>query len=160
VAYTTGQGVYRGTGNTQITRTTSSKSIQRLKGGEGDSSGSDGMKTMGIDFNQSSLAKSTKVPKPLDFVGQQVLISSRSQTENNNALSWRTNPNGHDTEKYRVYLVEGKIQSLLVELSSDSLEYIHRDVEKNRKYKYALVAVDSLNRESEPTYINVEQGGK
>jgi len=160
VAYTTGQGVYRGTGNTQITRTTSSKSIQRLKGGEGDSSGSDGMKTMGIDFNQSSLAKSTKVPKPLDFVGQQVLISYRSHTENNNALSWRTNPNGHDTEKYRVYLVEGKTQSLLVELSSDSLEYIHRDVEKNRKYKYALVAVDSLNRESEPTYINVEQGGK
>jgi hypothetical protein len=159
-AYTTGQGVYRGTGNAQITRTTSSKSTQSLRGRESDISEKDSLETIDMAFDQSFLAKSTKVPKPLNFVGQQVLISSHSQAEHNNVLSWRASPNNQNTEKYRIYLVEGKTQSLLVELSADSLEYIHRHVEKNRKYKYALVAVDSLNRESEPTYINVEQGGK
>jgi len=109
-----------------------------------------------MDLNSSIPANSAKVLKPLSFTGQQVLISSLSQTEHTNVLSWQANPNGQDTEKYRIYLVEGKTQSLLAELSADSLEYIHRDVKKNRKYKYALVAVDSMNRESEPIYINIE----
>lgn len=155
-AYTTGQGVYGGTGSTQVTRTTSSKSKQRLRGGESDISGRDSLKIMGTDLNKSILAKSAKVLKPLRFAGQQALISSLSQTEHTNVLSWQANPNNQSTEKYRIYLVEGKTQSLLVELSADSLEYIHRDVEKNKKYKYALVAVDGMNRESEPIYTKIE----
>lgn len=155
-AYTTGQGVYGGTGSTQVTRTTSSKSKQRLRGGESDISGRDSLKIMGTDLNKSILAKSAKVLKPLRFAGQQVLNSSLSQTEHTNVLSWQANPNNQSTEKYRIYLVEGKTQSLLVELSADSLEYIHRDVEKNKKYKYALVAVDGMNRESEPIYTKIE----
>ena len=155
-AYTTGQGVYGRTGNTQVTRTALSASRQRLRGGESDTSGRDSLNTMGMDLNKSILAKSTKALKPLNFAGQQVLNSSLSQTEHTNVLSWQANPNSQNTEKYRIYLVEGKIQSLLVELNADSLEYIHRDVEKNRKYKYALVAVDSMNRESEPIYTKIE----
>ncbi|TET70923.1 MAG: hypothetical protein E3J44_05130 [Candidatus Aminicenantes bacterium] len=155
-AYTTGQGVYGRTGNTQVTRTALSASRQRLRGGESDTSRRDSLNTMGMDLNKSILAKSTKALKPLNFAGQQVLNSSLSQTEHTNVLSWQANPNSQNTEKYRIYLVEGKIQSLLVELSTDSLEYIHRDVEKNRKYKYALVAVDSMNRESEPIYTKID----
>ncbi|NOR53001.1 MAG: hypothetical protein GQ536_02795 [Candidatus Aminicenantes bacterium] len=155
-AYTTGQGVYGRTGNTQVTRTALSASRQRLRGGESDTSGRDSLNTMGMDLNKSILAKSTKALKPLNFAGQQVLNSSLSQAEHTNVLSWQSNPNSQNTEKYRIYLVEGKIQSLLVELNADSLEYIHRDVEKNRKYKYALVAVDSMNRESEPIYTKIE----
>lgn len=155
-AYTTGQGVYGGTGSTQVTRTTSSKSKQRLRGGGSDISGRDSLKIMGTDLNKSILAKSAKVLKPLKFAGQQVLNSTLSQTEHTNVLSWQANPNNQSTEKYRIYLVEEKTQSLLVELSADSLEYIHRDVEKNKKYKYALVAVDGMNRESEPIYTKIE----
>ena len=154
--YSTGQGVYGRTGNTQVTRTASSKSKQRLRGEQADTSGSDGLKTMGMDLNQSILAKSTKVLKPVNFASQQVLNSSLSQTEHTNFLSWQANPNSQNTEKYRIYLVEGKIQSFLAELSADSFEYIHRDVEKNRTYKYALAAVDSMNRESEPIYTKIE----
>ncbi len=154
--YTTGQGVYGRTGNTQTARITSSKNIQRLRGGERDIPEKDRLETIDMAFDKSILAKSTKVPKPLNFAGQQVLISSLSQTEQANVLSWRANPNSQNTEKYRIYLVQGKIQNLLVELSADYFEYIHVDVEKNRKYKYALVAVDSSNRESEPIYINIE----
>jgi len=155
-AYTTGQGVYGGTGSTQVTRTTSSKSKQRLRGGESDNSGRDSLKIMDTDLNKSTLAKSAKVLKPLKFAGQQVLNSSFSQQEHSNVLSWQADLNGQNTEKYRIYLVEGKTQSLLVELSADSLGYIHRDVEKNKKYKYALVAVDGMNRESEAIYIKIE----
>lgn len=155
-AYTAGEGVYGKTQNTQVNRTVSSKIKQRLRGGESDTSGRDSLNTVGMDLNSSIPANSAKVLKPLSFTGQQVLISSLSQTEHTNVLSWQANPNGQDTEKYRIYLVEGKTQSLLAELSADSLEYIHRDVKKNRKYKYALVAVDSMNRESEPIYINIE----
>ena len=155
-AYTTGQGVYGRTGNTQVTRTALSASRQRLRRGESDTSRRDSLNTMGMDLNKSILAKSTKALKPLNFAGQQVLNSSLSQTEHTNVLSWQANPNSQNTEKYRIYLVERKIQSLLVELNADSLEYIHRDVEKNRKYKYALVAVDSMNRESEPIYTKIE----
>ncbi|NIM58079.1 MAG: hypothetical protein GTO16_03925 [Candidatus Aminicenantes bacterium] len=155
-AYTTGQGVSRGAGNTQITRTTSSKSLQRIRGAESDILEKGSLETMEIAFNKSILAKSTEVSKPFNFAGQQVLNNASPQTELINVLSWRVNPNNQNTEKYRIYLVEGKTQSLLVELSADSLQYIHRDVKKERKYKYALVAVDSLNRESEPIYINVD----
>jgi len=155
-AYTTGQGVYGRTGNTQVTRTASSKSKQRLRGGKSDTSGKDSLETMGRDLNKFILAKSAKVLKPLKFAGQQVLNSTLSQAEHTNVLSWLADPNSQNTEKYRIYLIEGKIQSLLVELNADSLEYIHRDVEKNRKYKYALVAVDSMNREGEPIYTKIE----
>lgn len=155
-AYTTGQGVYGRAGNTQVTRKASSASKQRLKGGESDTSGKDSLKTGGMDLNKSILAISAKVLKPLKFAGRQVLNSSLSQTEHTNVLSWQANPNNQNREIYRIYLVEGKIHSLLVELSADFLEYIHRNVEKNRKYKYALVAVDRMNRESEPIYMKIE----
>ncbi len=155
-AYTAGEGVYGRKQNTQVTRTASSDSKQRLREAERDTSERDSLETIGMDFNKSILVKSTKVLKPLNFGGQQVLISSLSQTEHTNVLSWQANPNSQNMEKYRIYVVEGKTQSLLVELSADSLEYMHRDVEKNRKYKYALVAVDSVNRESEPIYIKIE----
>jgi len=155
-AYATGQGVYGRTGNTQVTRTALSASRQRLRGREGDTSRRDSLNTMGMDLNKSILSKSTKALKPLNFAGRQVLNSSLSQIEHSNVLSWQANPNSQNTEKYRIYLVDGKIQSLLVELNADSLEYIHRDLEKSRKYKYALVAVDSMNHESEPIYTKIE----
>ncbi|UCG94791.1 MAG: hypothetical protein JSW13_03285 [Candidatus Aerophobus sp.] len=109
-----------------------------------------------MDLNKSILAKSAKVLKPMNFTGQQVLNSSFSQQEHSNVLSWQADLNGQNTEKYRIYLVEGKTQSLLVELSADFLDYIHRNVEKNKKYKYALVAVDGMNRESEAIYTKIE----
>ena len=46
--------------------------------------------------------------------------------------------------------------NLLVEVSSDTFEYYHRNVEKEKEYIYALVAVDYIDREGEPAFITIK----
>jgi len=92
---------------------------------------------------------------PLNFAGQKVLNRSLAQSEYINVLTWQSNPNNVNIVKYRIYQLEGNDKSLLVELNTDTLRYWHRRVEKDKRYTYALVAVDGDNIESEPAYITV-----
>jgi hypothetical protein len=64
-------------------------------------------------------------------------------------LTWQPNPLNDDVARYRVYeLDQGQI--LLAELSASDFVYILRNVDKNRAYRFAVTAVDSLGVESEP----------
>ncbi len=53
-------------------------------------------------------------------------------------------------------LIRGETMSLLVELDASTFEYWHRDVEKNKQYKYAIAAVNDKGREGTPTSIIVQ----
>lgn len=45
---------------------------------------------------------------------------------------------------------------LLAEISADSVEYIHRNVEKKKEYTYALVVVNAEDLEGKPVYTEVK----
>jgi hypothetical protein len=93
---------------------------------------------------------------PLNFTAQKVLNRSLSQAEYINLLNWHANPNNADIVKYRIYMVEGEIKNLLIELNAITSQYWHRSVEKDKTYIYAICAVNNEDREGDPTHITVQ----
>lgn len=97
--------------------------------------------------------------EPLDFAGKKVTNVSLSQREYINVLSWRSNPENRNIVKYQVYVLEASqqkyLKDMLVEIESNKFEYMHRDVEKDKRYNYAIVAVDSDGNSGRPAYISV-----
>jgi hypothetical protein len=43
-----------------------------------------------------------------------------------------------------------------IELESDTFEFRNEEVELNKKYTYALVAVDKKKRECQPVYTEIK----
>ena len=78
------------------------------------------------------------------------------QREYINVLTWEANPKNRHIEKYRIYLIKDEEQSLLVELDANTFEYLHRNVNKDEQYIYALVAVDYKNREGDHAFLSVQ----
>ncbi|UCG94792.1 MAG: hypothetical protein JSW13_03290, partial [Candidatus Aerophobus sp.] len=68
-----------------------------------------------------------------------------------NVLSWEAHPL-NAIVKYRIYQVEDSSQSLLGEVNVPYTEYLHRNVDEDKEYTYALVAVDPQDREGEAAY--------
>jgi hypothetical protein len=58
----------------------------------------------------------------------------------------------------RIYQVEVESGNwdLLAELDSDTFEYRHRNVEREKPFMYALVAVDEQDKESDAVYLKVQ----
>lgn len=92
---------------------------------------------------------------PLNFTGRQVMNRSLFLVEYINVLRWNANPDNENIAKYRLYLVNREHQNLLDELDVETLEYLHRDVEKNKQYIYALFAVNEEGREGQAVYVTV-----
>lgn len=92
---------------------------------------------------------------PLGFSGEKVLNQSLSQDQYINILRWRRNPNNRNISRYRIYLLEGEILNIVVELDANTFEYWHRNVDGNQAYTYALVALDNENREGEKAFTTV-----
>ena len=111
--------------------------------------------TMDNDKEISAHFKRNVLP-PLQFVGNKVENRSLSQREYINVLSWAANPENENITKYRVYLINGTGQSLLVELNAPAFFYWHRNVEENDVYRYALTAVNDSGIESEGVTITVQ----
>lgn len=121
---------------------------------------------------------------PFSFSGKRVLNRSLSQNEYINVLTWQANPNNIDITKYRIYLATsdnifkkgrslsvvrnlkrinkkenfmGSItQNVLIELNADTFKYWHRNVDKEKVFTYAIVAVDDEGREGIPAYVTVQ----
>jgi len=94
---------------------------------------------------------------PLNFQGEKKENRSLSQLEYIIALTWAVHPqNKNIIKKYRIFLLEGKNKKLLAEVNNQTFEYWHRNVAKDRTYRYALTAVDKFRRESEFVKIKVK----
>lgn len=111
-------------------------------------------------LNGKAQIKSTyfkKINQPLNFNEQKVLNRSFSQAEYINILQWQANPDNEGIAiiKYRIYQIDGDIQSLESELTADQFEYRKRKVENNKNYNYSIVAVTDENQEGGPSYLTV-----
>lgn len=93
---------------------------------------------------------------PANITGKKMVNRSLSQAEYINVLSWQANPDNLNVAKYRIYLVEDEIKNLLVELNTDTFFYWHRKVEKDKRYSYAICAVNDEGREGLTTLITVQ----
>lgn len=112
--------------------------------------------TITMDSDKSVTANFIRmIYPPLNFTGQKVMNRSLFMTEYINVLHWKVNPNNVNIAKYRIYLVKGESQDLLVELSTETFEYWQRGVDKDIQYPYAIVAVSDEDIESEPACIIV-----
>ncbi len=93
---------------------------------------------------------------PLNFSGQKVTNRSLSQQEYIHVLSWQANPENKNITKYRIYQVKVDGQTLLAELKTNIFRYWHRNIQKDRPYTYALVAVSQENLESDPVILHLQ----
>jgi len=93
--------------------------------------------------------------EPLNFQGAKVENRSLLLREYVNSLTWMANPNNVDIVKYRIYRVEGAVRTLLAEVSTDTFKYWDRGVEKDKRYEYALCAVNNENREGVFAYVQI-----
>jgi len=92
---------------------------------------------------------------PTNFSGEKRENRSLSQIEYINVLTWEVNPQNKFIQKYKIYLLEDGGRTLLGETDTQTFQYWHRKVEKDRVYRYELRAQDEFGRESAPAVTEV-----
>ena len=92
---------------------------------------------------------------PLQFEGQRMENRSLSQREAIIALSWQAHPNNTNISLYRLYEISGSNWNKLADVDVSVFTYLHRRVEMNRAYSYALVAVNGAGSEGIPAYLTI-----
>ncbi|MFC2158198.1 S8 family serine peptidase [Acidobacteriota bacterium] len=93
---------------------------------------------------------------PSNLQGEKFLNRSLSQAEYINVITWQANPDNVDVHLYRVYMVEDGNMTLVKELGKKAVEYIDRNMEKDKLYRYAVVTVNTGLREGDPAYVNIQ----
>ena len=94
----------------------------------------------------------TKVYPPLNFTCYIKENRTVFQVEYINVLSWKPNIKNKNIILYRIYLKNANEWYLIKELDSQTFEYWHRGVLKDRIYEYAISAVNSEYKESPFAY--------
>ena len=94
-----------------------------------------------MDFNKSIAANFKLIHPPLNVAGHKVINESLSQIEYINILTWEANPNNDNQEAHHIYVSEWGQMELLAYVSKGEHEFIHRKVDLNRTYTYAVVAI-------------------
>ncbi len=92
---------------------------------------------------------------PLQFKGQRVENRSLSQRESIIVLNWQPHPDNSNIESYRIYEISGPGWFKLAEVDASVFAYLHRHVEMNRTYYYALVPVNEKGSGGSPAYATV-----
>lgn len=151
-------GTYLYDKGTNMTITAIPDDYYIFNGWSGNLSGRTNPSSITMDSDKSITANFRLIYPPSNFTGQKVLNRSLLQGEYINVLKWQANPNneGINIIKYRIYKIEGGVQNLLVELSSDNFEYWHRKVEKDKQYTYAIAALNDEDRGGKPDYVTVQ----
>ncbi len=105
-------------------------------------------KTLKVNFRSILYA-------PLQFEGERVENRSLSQQESIIVLNWQAHPNNSDIDLYRLYEISGLSWLKLAEVDVSVFTYIHRRVELNKSYSYALVVVNKAGSEGTPAYLTI-----
>jgi DNA-binding beta-propeller fold protein YncE len=92
----------------------------------------------------------------LDAHGQKMLNRSLSQGEYINILNWSTDPKDTHVVKHRIYEQNGSTKNLIAEVDSNTYQYKHRRVDKNKTYSYVIVAVDDQGQEGIPATVIIK----
>lgn len=108
----------------------------------------------------ASILSLLSVAPPLNFSGEQKTNNSLLQIEYLNSLTWEANPfnsnKGKNIVKYIIYLYDGTDLTYLSEVNGSTFEYLHRKIQKDTKYSYAIKAVTDEGEESIPSYIDID----
>jgi hypothetical protein len=90
---------------------------------------------------------------PLTFAGERVLNGWMSPFD---ILFWQAHPDNVNIIKYRLFRVEEGKRILLAELDADTFQYRNMRVVRGNPFTtYALIAVNDVNRESDPVSVTV-----
>jgi outer membrane protein assembly factor BamB len=94
---------------------------------------------------------------PLGLSCQRKWNRSLLSMEHVNILSWEPNPGGEQAAvAYRIYsFLDNKQPSLLAEVDSGIHQYLHRKVDRDKQYYYAVASVDINGQEGALTYLIV-----
>jgi len=92
---------------------------------------------------------------PIGFTGQKIENRSLAQRETLIKSDWQSHPNNTNVHMYRLYEISGAGWNKLADLDAAVLTYLHRNVEMNRTYYYALVPVNNVGIGGSPAYLTV-----
>lgn len=92
---------------------------------------------------------------PLNFTGETKENKALFYREYIQYLSWQTNPDNRNIEKYKLYEVSGGNRYIIEEFSSSTFEYQRRHVDKDKTYTYELYAVDDKGRSGDAATLNI-----
>jgi len=151
-------GTYSYTEGTKVTIKAIPNVYYVFKNWSGSISGKTNPVTVTMDSDKSIKAIFKLIRPPSNFTAQKVLNRSLLLGEYINILKWEANPKNENINivKYRIYRKKENKLSLLVELNSNKFEYWDRNVEKDKKYRYAIAAVTNEGREGRPAYVTVQ----
>jgi hypothetical protein len=117
----------------------------------------DGTQRVYSGLAPGQVVRVASVSPPLNLHGEKIENKALFYRETLIELAWEPNPLNDDVESYRVYeLSQGR--SLLAEVPASGHSYTLRNVDKDRVYRLAVTAVDSLGVESEPAATTVNGG--
>jgi fibronectin type 3 domain-containing protein len=111
---------------------------------------------IGPSEKEADEERAKNILKPLNFAAQRAFDTTTPEGRYVNILSWQPNPENQNVDQYRIYAVEEEGRRLLAELEGDAYEFIHKEIEMNKTYRYALVAVDKEKRECQPVYTEIK----
>lgn len=146
----------QGEGGPEETRTTNSSITGPLNEQSGRTTGKEGLIILKPSSKEQTEETPERISQPLNFAAHKVMDYSLPQEKCTNVLVWQANPENKDVDRYRIYSVEGKERKLLAELESDTFEFRHEEVEWNKMYTYALVAVDKKKRACKPVLAEIK----
>ncbi|MCJ7680976.1 MAG: Ig-like domain-containing protein, partial [Candidatus Aminicenantes bacterium] len=92
---------------------------------------------------------------PLNPTGEKKDNSSALLEEFVDILIWEANLLDSGITAYRVYLFENGAWTRIAEVGADVFAYLHRDVDKDVLYSYALRAVDAGGREGVSAWVDI-----
>lgn len=98
---------------------------------------------------------SPPIDAPLNFTGETKENKALFYREYIHYLSWQTNPDNRNIEKYKLYEVSGVNRYFIEEFSSSTFEYQRRHVDKDKTYTYELNAVDNKGRTGDAATLNI-----
>ena len=92
---------------------------------------------------------------PIQFEGQRVENRSLSQRETIIVLNWQAHPDNSNITVYRLYEISGSNWNKLADVNVSVFTYMHRNLELNQTYSYALVSVNNAGIEGIPAYLTI-----
>ena len=123
----------------------------------GDASDSANPVTLTMTADKSVKANFARIVRPPgNLTAQKLMNRSLAMIEYVVKLTWQANPANANITLYRIYEINGGIPTLIAEVSADTLEYLVRNVQKDKEYTYGISAVNNQGWESILVYVTAK----